>query len=141
MDLNSVANDEITVTSPSTFTIASAEQPTVTLFYQNFPNPFPSERSPDTCFWFDLGRRSQVRLTIYDIRLREVKNIVPGALSANLPAGAYGRQGDATQSGCDTRLLWDGTDDRGRTVPRGVYLARFEADGFSDTKKVLFLGR
>ena len=80
-----------------------------------------------------------MRLTIYDLRLREVKNIIPGALGSNLPAGAYGRTTDQAQ--CDSRIVWDGTDDRGRIVPRGVYIARFQAGSVSETKKILFLGR
>jgi hypothetical protein len=138
---NSAANDDVTVTSQGTFVIQSADQPTSTIFYQNFPNPFPNERSAATCFWFDLAERATVRLTIYDLRLREVKNIIPGALGSSLPAGAYGRRpSDPTQQ-CDNRIVWDGTDDRGRVVPRGVYIARFQAGGVNETKKILFLGR
>ena len=136
---NSTANEEITVTSQGTFVIRSSDQPTSTIFYQNFPNPFPTERSAVTCFWFDLAQRATVRLTIYDLRLREVKNIIPGALASNLPAGAYGRTTDQAQ--CDSGVVWDGTDDRGRIVPRGVYIARFQAGSVSETKKILFLGR
>jgi hypothetical protein len=138
--VNSSVNDEVTVTSQGTFVIQSSDQPTSTIFYQNFPNPFPTARSAVTCFWFDLAERATVRLTIYDLRLREVKNIIPGALGSNLPAGAYGRPSDQTQS-CDNRIIWDGTDDRGRVVPRGVYLARFQAGSVSETKKILFVGR
>jgi hypothetical protein len=137
--VNSAANDEITISSQSTFSVASAEQPTATVFYQNFPNPFPSSRSAFTCFWFDLAKRSRVQLTIYDIRLREVKHIVP--VGSDLQAGAYGRQGDVSLGGCDGRFSWDGTDDRGHMVPRGVYIAVFDADGARSTKKILFHGR
>ena len=138
--LNSAANDEVTVASQGTFVIQSSDQPLSTIFYQNFPNPFPNERSNFTCFWFDLAQPTTVQLTIYDLRLREVKNIIPGAIGSSLPAGAYGRQSDQTQV-CDNRIVWDGTDDRGRVVPRGVYIARFRAGNVSDTKKILFLGR
>src|SRR5207247_8249520 len=109
--LNSTGADDITLLSQTSFVISSASQPTATFFYQSFPNPFPNARSRVTCFWFDLAQRSEVRLTIYDVRLRQVKAIVPGALSSNLGAGAYGRQGDVTQIGCDPNLAWDGTDD------------------------------
>jgi hypothetical protein len=138
--LNGSPSDEVTANSLGTFVIQSSDQPTSTIFYQNFPNPFPTQRSAVTCFWFDLKERTTVRLTIYDVRLREVRNIIPGALGSNLPAGAYGRTSEQPQE-CDTRIAWDGTDDRGRVVPRGVYIARFEAGSVSDTKKILFLGR
>lgn len=131
--LNGTANDETTVTSGS-FSVASSEAPRATLFYQNFPNPF-GRTVPVTCFWFDLARRSRVRLTIYDIRLREVKNVIDGI---DFPAGAYGRLGGPTRGGCDGRFFWDATDDRGRSVPAGVYVAVFEGDGKRETKKIIY---
>jgi hypothetical protein len=126
--------DEFTVISQTSFSIASSEQPTATLFYQNFPNPFGGAK-PFTCFWFDLAHRSRVRLTIYDIRMREVKNIIDGL---DLPAGAYGRLGNVALGGCDGRYLWDATDDRGKTVPVGLYFAVFEADGKRESKKIVY---
>ena len=140
--INGGAHDEITLSSPGTFVIQSAECPTATIFYQNFPNPFGRGASqPVTCFWFDLAHRSTVKLTIYDLRLRPVKRIVPGILPAQLDSGAYGRQSAGAEGGCDTRLSWDGTDDRGQAVPPGVYIAVFEADRFRSTKKIVFRGR
>ena len=41
----------------------------------------------------------------------------------------------------DAGTLLSLTDDRGRTVPPGVYLVRFTGDGVSETRKVLFRGR
>jgi hypothetical protein len=131
--LNSTATDDIIVTSQQ-FSIASAEQPRATVFYQNFPNPF-GRTVPVTCFWFDLARRSRVRLTIYDIRLREVKNVISGI---DFPAGAYGRLHGPGPGGCDDRFLWDATDDRGHRVPPGVYIAVFEGDGKRETKKIVY---
>ena len=140
--INGSAQDEITLASPGTFVIQSAECPTATIFYQNFPNPFGRGASqPVTCFWFDLAHRSTVKLTIYDLRLRPVKRIVPGILPAQLDSGAYGRQSAGAEGGCDARLSWDGTDDRGRPVPPGVYIAVFEADHYRSTKKIVFRGR
>jgi hypothetical protein len=136
---NGAPGDEITVTGES-FVILSADQPTVTLFYQNFPNPFgratPSER---TCFWFDLAHPSNVTLTIYDITLREVRRIIPGAFGTGqqLAVGAYGRDAQRT---CVDELTWDGHDDTGRTVPAGVYLAIFKGDGVRTSVKALYKG-
>src|SRR5205807_2595412 len=118
--------------------IQSAECPSVTISYPNFPNPFGRGTLSDkTCFWFDLAHRSTVSLTIYDIRLHQVKRLVPGLLPAVLDSGAYGR-GANEQSGCDPRLSWDGRDDRGRQVPTGAYLVVFEADSKRETKKLMF---
>lgn len=139
---NGGPNDHVTINAPGTFVIQSAECPSLTLFYQNFPNPFGrGARSTTTCFWFDLAHRSTVTLTIYDIRLHEVRKIVPApnGLATQLDSGAYGRQPNS-QSGCDSRLSWDGTDERNRPVPPGVYIAVFVADGARSSKKILFKG-
>ncbi|MFI5228790.1 MAG: hypothetical protein ACHQWU_06960 [Gemmatimonadales bacterium] len=139
--VNGDASEQVDVAAPGTFVIQTAACPTATIFYQNFPNPFGrGARQPVTCFWFDLARTASVKLTIYDLRLREVKHLVPGPLGSTLPAGAYGRQNDVSQSGCDARLSWDGRDDAGHTVPPGVYVAVFDADGVHTVKKILFKG-
>lgn len=138
---NGGPNDQITLNSTGTFVIQARECPSATIFYQNFPNPFGlGALSGKTCFWFDLAHRSTVKLAIYDLRLHEVKRLVPGALPAVLDSGAYGRQGAADQGGCDPRLQWDGRDDAGRTVPPGAYIAVFEADGKRESKKLVFKG-
>ena len=140
--VNGGSHDEITLNSPGTFVIQSAECLTATIFYQNFPNPFGRGALQSmTCFWFDLAHRSTVKLTIYDLRLHPVRRIVPGLLPAQLDSGAYGRQSVGTDGGCDARLSWDGTDDGGRPVPPGVYIAVFEADRFRSTKKIVYRGR
>lgn len=139
--VNGGSKDQITVASPGTFVIQTAECPTATIFYQNFPNPFGHGGMADvTCFWFDLARDADVKLTIYDIRLRVVRSIIPGTGFARFPAGAHGRQGSGG-GGCDPRFSWDGRDNDGRAVPAGVYIAAFEADGVRTTKKILFLGQ
>ncbi len=138
---NGGSKDQITVSSPGTFVIQTAECPTATIFYQNFPNPFGhGGMSEVTCFWFDLARDADVKLTIYDIRLRVVRSIIPGAGSGRFAAGAYGRQG-SSGGGCDPHFSWDGRDNNGRPVASGVYIAAFEADGVRTTKKILFLGQ
>jgi hypothetical protein len=139
---NGPPSNQITVASAATFVITSADQPAFTLFYQNFPNPFGrAQSSASTCFWFDLAHAANVTLVIYDIRLREVRNIIPGPIGrGRLPVGAYGRQNVSAQTGCDDRLSWDGRDDTGRSVPPGVYLAVFKGDGVQTSKKILYKG-
>jgi hypothetical protein len=131
---------EVTVKAPGTFVISSTDQPTATVAYQNFPNPFGRGISPTTCFWFDLDRLSQVRLMIYSLNLHRVRALIPGAFgtSSFLP-GIYGRSAENGQ-GCDMRFSWDGRDDNGRFVPPGVYIAEFRANGQTTTKKIYFKG-
>jgi hypothetical protein len=118
-----------------------ATTPPVTLLYQNFPNPFPTASSPTTCLWFDLQSDATVTLAVYDLRGRLVRTLVPSAaVSARLPAGYYGRNGTSTGAGCDPRFAWDGRGSDGRTVPPGVYLARLQANGGWQTRKIVFRG-
>ncbi len=141
--VNGGPNDQVVAADPGSFVIQTPDCPLSTILYQNFPNPFGrGERSSSTCFWFDLAQTSTVKLTIYDLRLRRVRQIVPGTLGARLDAGAYGRQSitDTGNSGCDPRLAWDGRDAAGQFVPPGVYLAVFEADGVRSTEKILYKG-
>jgi len=135
--------DQVTVTREGSFVIAPTDQPTFTLLYQNFPNPFGrGERSMVTCFWLDLAHEAKVKLTIYDIRLREVRNVIPSPnISGSLPLGAYGRQNVGTASGCAKGLEWDGRDDAGRFVPPGVYVAVFQGDGTRQSVKIVFKGQ
>lgn len=84
----------------------------------NFPNPF----NPKTTIAFDLPSTGPARLAIYDVAGRELRRLVDGPLAA-------GRQ----------QLDWDGRDAAGREVAAGVYLARLEAAGRSDTQRLLLL--
>ncbi|MEO8334052.1 MAG: hypothetical protein ABI664_03715 [bacterium] len=138
---NGLPIDSAVASGVSTFTIQPSDAVVKTLLYQNFPNPFPAPSSASTCFWFDLKTRGKVELSIHDLRGHRVRTIIPGALSSELDPGRYGRASDLNGTGCDPRLQWDGTADDGRTVPPGVYLLRFKADGVAETmKKILFLG-
>ena len=141
--INGGSKDQVTAASPGTFVIQTAECPTATIFYQNFPNPFGRGGMSDvTCFWFDLARDAVVKLTIYDARLRVVRSIIPGSGSSRFSGGAYGRVvSGGGVGGCEPRFSWDGRDNNGRVVPSGVYIAAFEADGVRTTKKILFLGQ
>ncbi len=66
------------------------------------PNPF----NPVTSITFALPEDGDVRVAIYDLQGRLMRNLV----SESLPAGRYSR-------------TWDGRDDDGSTVASGVYLA------------------
>jgi hypothetical protein len=116
-------------------------RPSVTLLYQNFPNPFPSSASRTTCIWFDLNKVAAVSLTVHDVRGHLVRRILPNAGSPQfLQPGRYGRATPTADQGCDPRLSWDGRADDGSTVPRGVYLIRLRAGGEQSIKKAVFQG-
>jgi predicted phosphodiesterase len=85
---------------------------------QNYPNPF----NPATRIEYSLAETSEVTLTIYDIRGREVTQLVkdhlePGNHSAN----------------------WDGRTATGKQAPTGIYIARLAAQGYADLIKMVLL--
>ncbi|MGV3707472.1 MAG: hypothetical protein ACO1Q7_01440 [Gemmatimonas sp.] len=132
--------DAVTVQNRSTFQIIDRSLPTANIMYQNFPNPFPSPSAFTTCFWFDVKvGGARVQLDIIDLRGSLVKRILP---PTDLAAGIYGRGTEGSGSNCDNRFVWNGTAADGRSVPGGVYLARFIASGTPPIfKKVVFRGR
>jgi len=116
-------------------------RPSVTLLYQNFPNPFPTIESRSTCIWFDLDRVSAVTLTVHDVRGNLVRRLIPnGSTAQPLGPGRYGRASPSSGTGCAPALTWDGRSDDGTYVPRGVYLIRLRAAGSESIKKALFQG-
>jgi len=134
--------DSVRVISASSLVITSPNAPIATVMFQSFPTPFPTDRLRATCIWFDLKRQSDITLEVLDLRGNRVARILPGrGLGGTLPPGRYGRAAFGSDSGCDERLTWDGTDDAGRIVRPGVYLIRFTGDGVTSIKKVLFRGR
>lgn len=72
------------------------------------PNPF----QPSTTIQYALAAPSRVHLAVYDVTGRAVRTLVDGAL----PAGFHA-------------AFWDGRDDRGASVPSGIYFCRFRASG------------
>jgi len=71
-----------------------------------YPNPF----NPTTTIKLDLARSGPVRVRMYDVRGRQVRELVDERLTA-------GRH----------ELAWDGVDDRGRAVSSGVYFCEVQA--------------
>jgi len=85
---------------------------------QNYPNPF----NPTTTIRFELPEDAHTRIAIYDLLGREI------VLLENRPFHAGYHQ-----------VIWQGRDTYGNTVPSGMYFYRMEANGFSSTRKMVFL--
>lgn len=83
---------------------------------QCYPNPF----NPATTISFTLGEAVRVRLRIYDVSGRFVRELTDGRREAGLHSE-----------------IWDGTDQAGRGVSSGVYFYRLEAGSFIETKKMV----
>ncbi|MDP1890481.1 MAG: hypothetical protein Q8K55_06265 [Gemmatimonadaceae bacterium] len=138
------SGDSTRVVSAASLVVLDPSVPPATILFQNFPNPFPNARVSATCIWFDLRRGSAVDLQVLDLRGNLVRSVIPGPAfpsSMTFAAGRYGRASEGSNTGCDPRLSWDGTDDSGRAVPTGVYLIRLRADGVETFRKALFKGR
>lgn len=82
------------------------------------PNPF----NPTTAITFTLAEAAAVRVTVHDLRGRELAEL----LSARHDAGVH-------------RLNWDGRDGAGRDLPSGTYLVRLEAGGSVQSVKAMLV--
>jgi len=85
---------------------------------QNVPNPF----NPTTTIGFDVADRVRATLRIYDVRGRQVREL----MNESVPAGSHS-------------VVWDGRDDTGRAVASGVYYYRLEAGPTSATRRMVLL--
>ncbi len=82
-----------------------ASLPEIYHMAQNHPNPF----NPGTTIRYDLPQASRVSLTVYDMMGRQV------------------RSWELQQSAGYKRVVWDGKDQSGQTVPTGIYIYRLTA--------------
>ena len=80
---------------------------------QNYPNPF----NPETVIGYALPIRSDVKLTIYNLRGEEVALLIDGTM----PAGNH-------------QVSWDASG-----FASGIYFYRLQADDFVQTRKMLLL--
>ena len=91
------------------------DKPTTKLL-QNYPNPF----SEGTYIEFKLDHPGKYSISVLDMNSRIIRNL----------------SGDDQISSIHT-LYWDGKDDSGRQVAKGVYFYRLESDGFSEMKRMV----
>jgi hypothetical protein len=89
-----------------------------TKLYNNHPNPF----NPATIISYDLRESQVVKITIYGVDGRVVRKLV----DEPKPRGHY-------------QVNWAGLDDRGQSVPSGIYLYRFSAGDHVETKRMVLV--
>ncbi len=87
----------------------------ITLF-QSYPNPF----NPSTTINFSIPKSSQVKITIYNIKGRVVKEFLDKKLSAGFHT-----------------INWDGKNKAGVEVSTGIYFYQLKTDTYTKTKKML----
>jgi PKD repeat protein len=93
--------------------VISSAVPDRFILYQNYPNPF----NPMTKIKFAVPKNTFVKITLYDILGREIKQFV----NERLKAGTYETEFD------------------GSNFVSGIYLYKLETDGFSEVKKMLLI--
>ncbi len=88
------------------------------ILYNNYPNPF----NPSTKISFNVPVRSQLKLEIYNVRGELINTLIDEEYSP----GKY-------------EVLWNGRNMNGEKVTSGIYLYRFLADGFVQTKRMVLI--
>lgn len=106
------------VANPTGVGLESTERPTDFVLNQNYPNPF----NPTTTIRFTVPFADKIRLSVFDIQGRLVKQIFDQRLSA----GSYNVQ-------------WDAKNQRGESVPGGVYIYKLKTAEKSRTKRMVLL--
>ncbi|MBN1998353.1 lamin tail domain-containing protein [candidate division KSB1 bacterium] len=92
--------------------------PKAFLLNQNFPNPFNSA----TVVSYDLPRNGRVKIKIYTLLGGYLKTLV-----------------DEIQEQGRHKVLWDGTDDSGRTLPSGMFFIQMQVEDFRQTRKMILI--
>jgi hypothetical protein len=92
--------------------------PEITTLKTVYPNPF----NPSTTVSYGLDKAALVSIRIYNSRGQMVREINEGSKAA----GNYS-------------LVWNGDDDRGRSLPTGVYYIRMQAGDKSFSKKAVLM--
>ena len=85
---------------------------------QNYPNPF----NPSTTIKYQLPKAEKVRIAIYDLTGRQVRELLNG----HKEAGSY-------------FIQWNGLNQVGQTVATGLYIYQIQAGQFNQLRKMLFV--
>ncbi len=80
------------------------------------PNPF----NPSTRFSFELGSESSVDLRVFDLSGRLVKVLLDSEVRQ---PGSYS-------------VTWNGHNNRGESLPSGMYFCRLKSGGITETVRV-----
>lgn len=103
----------------ATVSISVAEEiPRSFKLFNNYPNPF----NPETTIRYSLPTQSDVKILIYNLLGQEVF-----------------RYDNAGQNIGEYEVVWNGKNQRGDELPSGIYIYKFSAGDFVQTKKMLLL--
>lgn len=82
----------------------------------------PNPTSGSATVSYQLSNPTNIRIAVYDVTGRQIKTLV----SDERPAGEH-------------QLIWEGTDNSGRSVSSGVYFVKMQAGEYQSKKKVTLL--
>jgi hypothetical protein len=91
---------------------------TVTALKGNYPNPF----NPETTISYDIKEASPVRLDVYNVKGQLVRTLV----NQDQASGRY-------------RVVFNGRDEKNSPLSSGIYLYRFTAGTYSNTRKMMLM--
>ena len=110
---------ELNITFPSSVSNNDpVVAPAITMLRQNFPNPF----NPETTISFNMPKGGFANLSIYNTKGQLVKTLINGMT----PVG-------------DHRSVWDGKDSKGSSVASGLYFYKLNANGRTETRKMMLM--
>ena len=92
-----------------------------TELHGNYPNPF----NPSTTIKYSLREDSKVTLEIFNIKGQKVKQLISNS-AGQVSAGQHS-------------VVWNGTDDNGKSVSSGIYFYKLKTGNFEKTKKMILL--
>jgi len=110
--------DDLRVNQPIITTITEHSPSSNKIFLSSSPNPF----NPSTTITYEIPKRCQISIRIYDVNGRLVKNLYDG----KSPAGRH-------------KAIWDGRGNSGQCLSSGVYFAKLESPFGQKTFKMIIL--
>jgi hypothetical protein len=90
--------------------------PIITKLYQPFPNPFFSS----AIITYSLEKEEDIKILIYSLNGSLVRILFNGKEKR----GRY-------------LIKWDGKDNKGKNVNKGIYFLRFITNNYQETKKII----
>lgn len=91
--------------------------------FTNYPNPFKKEMAGYTVFQYELANETDIRIEVFNILGQKVATIAEG----QKPAGPK------------QRVVWDGTNNFGNSLPSGIYIIYANFGGKEFTKKMTLI--
>jgi hypothetical protein len=107
-----------TASTPVGILTGGLKGPAIYKLGSNYPNPF----NPTTSIVFQVPKRSDVSIKIYNLLGQKIRNLV----EKDFEPGFH-------------KIEWNGLDNMGKTVPTGMYLIHMKSDNYVKTKKCLLL--